>query len=284
VTRIALLGAGRAGAQIGAEFALGGCSVLWRDRDAEGARLRIEEALRTAAQYGLARPAEIERARALIEEQQDDGGQEGRLALIVEALPEQIELKAAVTAEVAARHPEALVASVSRGLSASEIARAASVPERMIAARYGTPPLLTPLVELAAAADTPPRLVDRVSQLLRAIGKRPVVLRGEIPGLISGRLEQALARESAALLAAGVASAEAIDEVVRDGLARGWRVLGPIEAMALDGPPAMAPELAPHVPAGEEPPGGLRERRDAALAAALRAERDGRPSEPDHSA
>ncbi len=181
------------------------------------------------------------------------------------------------------------MASTSETISVTAIGEAAGVAERMFGARYGSPPLLMPLVELVAARDTPPRLLDRVCQLLRAIGKRPVVLQHEIPGLLSGRLELALLRECIALALEGVASAETIDEVVRDGLARAWRLAGPFETVALRGleayeaafeqdapPPAAMPsagELAGLVPRAPELLAGLRERRDLALAAELRAER-----------
>lgn len=294
MTRVAVLGDGLAAAQIGAEYALGGCSVLSIAPDREAIQQHVEDALRAASQHGLAGPPELERARAQIAYRLDgDGngqaGAEGRLALIVEALPEQLERKAQAISPIAARHPEALVASTSETISVTAIGEAAGVAERMIGARYGSPPLLMPLVELVAARDTPPRLLDRVCQLLRAIGKRPVVLQREIPGLLSGRLELALLRECIALALEGVASAETIDEVVRDGLARAWRLAGPFETVALRGleayeaafeqdapPPAAMPsagELAGLVPRAPELLAGLRERRDLALAAELRAER-----------
>ena len=293
MTRVAILGVGPAGAQIGCEYALGGCSVLWvAAADRQGSQQRVEEALRLASQHGLAGPAELERARALMshrEEGEDGLAAEGRLTLLVEALPEQLDVKAAAIADIAARHPEALVASTSGSISVTAIGNAAGVGERMLVTRYGSPPMLMPIVELLAARDTPPRLLDRVSQLLRAIGKRPVVLDREVPGLLSGRLELALLRECMWLVEHGAASAEAIDEVVRDGLARGWREAGPFQTAGLRGAevfralaeglgPASADavrmeELGDFVPEDPVQLIGLRERRDEALAAALRAER-----------
>ncbi len=104
----------------------------------------------------------------------------------------------------------------------TELGEAAAVGERMLSTRYGDPPLLCPVVELLAARDTPRRLLDRVSQLLRALGKRPVALRREVPGLVSGRLELALLRETSWLLERGAIDAEDLDELVRDSLARRW--------------------------------------------------------------
>jgi 3-hydroxybutyryl-CoA dehydrogenase len=301
MTRVAVLGGGSAAAQIGCEFALGGCSVLWVAAERERCRQLVEEALRMASQHGLAGPPELERARALTDVREDgEEGRaaEGRLALVVEALPEELAGKAAAIAEIAARHPEVLVASTSGSISVTAIGEAAGVADRMVAIRYGSPPMLIPIVELLAARDTPPRLLDRISQLLRAIGKRPIVLEREVPGLIGGRLEMALLRECLWLVERGVASAETIDELVRDGLARAWRQAGPFETAALRGvdvfrelaegfgedPPEAVgiEELSELVPGDPAVLGTLRERRDEALATVLRAERarPSRPSEP----
>jgi len=287
MTRIAILGEGAQAAQIAAEFALGGCSVEWLSAEQERSQLLAEESLRMAAVHGLAAPADLERARALLGEGHPETGADGRLALIVEALPEELDAKAEGIARLAAAHPEALVATTSEALSVTAIGEAAGVGERMLAARYGRPPLLTPLVELLAARDTPPRLLDRVSQLLRAIGKRPVVLRREVPGMLAGRLEVAIARECMWLLESGVADAEVIDEVVRDGLARVWTAAGPLQAAALDGGSSLAMVAASigadpasgasleglGAAAAGEAPAQLRARRDEVLAAALRSER-----------
>ncbi|MCW3033505.1 MAG: 3-hydroxybutyryl-CoA dehydrogenase [Solirubrobacteraceae bacterium] len=287
VTRVAVLGDGPRAAQLGGEFALGGCTVVWLSAEREGSQQLIEEALRLAAGYGLAGPADLERARALVSHADAGAGVEGRLTLILETLPERLEAKAEAIAPLAAAHPEALVASTSESVSVTAIGEEADVGERMIATRYGDPPMLSPLVELLAARDTPPRLLDRVSQLLRAIGKRPVLLRREVPGMLAGRLEVAVLRECLWLLESGVADAEEIDAVVRDGLARGWAVAGPLRSAGLrGGAPALTAAAIGEDPAagidlerlaaggaGGEELAALRERRDEALAGALRAER-----------
>jgi 3-hydroxyacyl-CoA dehydrogenase len=287
VTRIAVLGEGARAAQLGGEFALGGCTVAWLSTERERSQQLLEEALRLAAGHGLAGPADLERARALVAHADPSAGAEGRLTLIVETLPEQLQSKVQAIAPLAADHPEALIASTSEAISVTAIGEQAGVSERMIATRYGDPPMLSPLVELLAARDTPPRLLDRVSQLLRAIGKRPVILRREVPGMLAGRLEVAILRECLWLLESGVADAEEIDAVVRDGLARGWAVAGPLHLAGLrGGAPALIAEAIGEDPAARMPLerlagngadgealAKLRERRDEALAGALRAER-----------
>jgi 3-hydroxyacyl-CoA dehydrogenase len=298
MTRVAVLGCGTVAAHIGCEYALGGCAVLWAEDD-EDAQQRVEEALRLASAHGLAGPAELERARSLMLRGDATFSSAERLTLIVDAGGEDaagtvpLELRASTIAEIAERHPEALVASATPVPSVTALGDAAGVGERMLATRYGDPPLLSPVVELLAARDTPQRLLERVSQLLRALGKHPLVLRREVPGLVSGRLELAVLREALWLIERGVIEPEELDELVRDSLARRWALTGPLASAALAAPERLR-ELALAVHA-EQPAGdaealaslaagtdgdrlaALRERRDDGLAAALRAERNGAP-------
>ena len=100
---------------------------------------------------------------------------------------------------------------------------------------YWNPPLLMPLVETIAGPHTPRELLDAVLGLLRAIGKRPIVLEREATGLLWNRLQLAVLRECEWLVEHGVATPQTIDEVMRDGLARRWRLTGPFETVGLGG-------------------------------------------------
>jgi 3-hydroxyacyl-CoA dehydrogenase len=288
VTRVAVLGTGPIAAQIGCEYALGGCSVLWSGEE-EGADQRVEEALRFAAANGLADPPDLERARSLMARGDPTISSVERLTLIVDAQSVPLGRRAAAIAEISGRHPEALVVSAALIPGPTELGEAAGVGERMLTTRYGEPPLLCPVVEVLAARDTPRRLLDRVSRLLRALGKRPVALRREVPGLVSGRLELALLREVSWLLERGAVDAEDLDELVRDSLARRWALAGPVEAGAIgsreelaalaglagEGPDLHALESLSALAERVEPEhaAALRERCDQGLADGLRAGR-----------
>ena len=288
MTRVAVLGSGTLAAQIGCEYALGGCSVLWAD-ESDAAELLVEQALRMASTHGLADPPDLERARSLMVRGDPTISSVERLTLIIDAQAGPVAPRAESISRIAARHPEALVATTSLLPGVTELGEAGDFGERMLVTRYGDPPLLNPVVELLAARDTPRRLLDRVSQLLRAIGKRPVELRREVAGLVSGRLETALLREAAWLLERGVIDAEGLDVIVRDSLARRWALTGIVAGTALSADEQL-PELARAISTESGASGlerlpalveevdperlaPLRERRDQALAAALRAER-----------
>jgi 3-hydroxybutyryl-CoA dehydrogenase len=297
--RVAVVGAGLMGAQIGCEYALGGHQVIWIVRDAERASARVEQALGLALEQGLADPSAVAAARARMHYRDGStgdapaggggAGSEGELALIVESLPESLELKAEVLCALCARHPRAILATNTSSIAISTLGEAAGAPERIVGTHYWNPPLLMPLVEVVAGARTPVALRERVAALLRGIGKRPVILDHEVPGLLWNRLQLAVLREALWLVEHGVATPQAIDEVMRDGLARRWRLTGPFETVGLGGAPtfdAIAENLFPvlsdaitssgfaaHVPSDPELLASLRERRDQALAAELRGER-----------
>jgi 3-hydroxybutyryl-CoA dehydrogenase len=289
--RVAILGTGLMGAQIACEYALAGRDVVWIARDREAAERRIERALELVLHHRLAEPADVDRARARMTHRGGPPGSEGALTMIVESLPEELELKARALRELAERHPEALVASNTSSISITALGDAAGVGERIVGTHYWNPPLLMPLVEVVGAERTPPALVARVAELLRAIGKRPVALDREVPGLLWNRLQLAVLRECLWLVDQGIATPETIDEVMRDGLARRWRLTGPFETVGLGGAgtfDAIAANLFPllsnatagtgfasHVPHDPAALADLRERRDRALAADLRAERGG---------
>jgi 3-hydroxyacyl-CoA dehydrogenase len=92
-----------------------------------------------------------------------------------------------------------------------------------------------PPVEVVAGEQTDAGVVDVVLRTLVALGKRPVAVQRDVPGFVWNRLQFALVRECVWLVEHGVASAETVDELMRSGLARRWRHVGPFRAMALGG-------------------------------------------------
>lgn len=227
--RVLVVGAGLMGAQIGVEYALGGHEVTLVARDAAAARRRAENGLATARSAGQP-PADVESAAERIDAADDV---ERECDLAVESLPEELALKASLLRRVPG---EPLLCSNTSSLSITALGEAAGAPERVVGTHYWNPPLLMPLVEVTRGEQTAPAVVQMVADTLRALGKRPIVLEREVPGFLWNRLQFALLRECVALVDAGVASPEALDEVIRDGLARRYRHVGLFQAIALGGP------------------------------------------------
>jgi len=223
--KVLVVGAGRMGAQIGVEYLLGGHEVVFCARDVDAAAVRVRDALDLAARLG----ATSEPAWMVTD------GLAADADLVVESLPEDLALKASLLTPVAGVSPAAIVATNTSSLPITVLGEAIGAPERTIGTHYWNPPLLMPLVEVIPGEATSPAVVERICAALTALGKQVVVVERDVPGFIWNRLQLALMREALWLAENGVADPGTIDVVVRDGLARRWRHVGPFAAAALGG-------------------------------------------------
>jgi 3-hydroxybutyryl-CoA dehydrogenase len=220
--QVLVLGAGLMGAQIGVEYLAGGHDVTFVARDREAAAARVGEACALAAEVGLELKGSYEIAPSA----------GGAAELVVESLPEDPDLKAELLAPLASTP---VIATNTSSLSITELGERIGAPERTVGTHYFNPPLLMPPVEVVAGVRTAPAVVERMTALLRGLGKLPVVVERDVPGFVWNRLQLALVREALWLVEEGVASPETVDTVVREGLARRWRHVGPFETAALGG-------------------------------------------------
>jgi 3-hydroxybutyryl-CoA dehydrogenase len=92
-----------------------------------------------------------------------------------------------------------------------------------------------PLVEVIAGPRTNPEALEFARAAVASCGKRPVVVKRDVPGFVWNRLQHALLREALWIVDNDVASPEAVDEIVRFGNARRWEHVGPFAAAALGG-------------------------------------------------
>ncbi|MDH5333375.1 MAG: 3-hydroxyacyl-CoA dehydrogenase family protein, partial [Thermoleophilia bacterium] len=233
--RVAIVGAGLMGSQIGCEYALGGHDVRLHSRDEQRVRERVAAGLALLRDEGLGSPADVEAASGRITTAAGPGEAADGADLIVESLPEDLELKVSVLAVALAAAPDAIVATNTSSLPITVIGEAIGTPERTVGTHYLNPPLLMPPVEVIAGERTTPATVAFARDTVAALGKVPVVVRRDVPGFVWNRLQFALVRECAWLVEHGVAGAEDVDTVMREGLARRWRRVGPLRAIALGG-------------------------------------------------
>jgi len=151
---------------------------------------------------------------------------------VQECAPEDLALKRDLFARLDALAPDGVpLASSSSALTASEFAPGC---RRALVAHPANPPHVLRIVELVPAPFTDPAVVDRVEALLTHAGMSPVRLKREIEGFVYNRLQGALLREAYCLVRDGVADADDIDRVVREGLGRRWAVIGPFETADLN--------------------------------------------------
>jgi 3-hydroxybutyryl-CoA dehydrogenase len=286
---VVIVGAGLMGAQIGVEYALGGHAVVCVARRPAGVGERVQRAFDLVVQHRLAPAYVAEEARKRLEISDDLAAVSGATDLVVESVVEDLATKIEVLRRCAELFPGAILASNTSSLSITAMGEGAGASERTIGTHYWNPPLLMPLVEVIKGAATDDATVDREMETLRALGKRPVLVEQDVPGFVWNRLQLALLREAAWIVEQGVASPATVDEIVRDGLARRWRLTGPFETVALGGPDTFArvaallfpvlsdatslDDLGPWLERDPAILAAIRERRDAGLVEELRREK-----------
>lgn len=155
---------------------------------------------------------------------------------VIESIAEDLAIKREVWQEVE-RHvrPAAVLATNTSGLSPSALQEGLQHPERFAVAHFWNPAQLMPLVEVVPGKQTDPATVDLIVALMNHIGKHAAPLKKEALGFVGNRIQLAVLREALHLVDEGVASPEAIDDIVKYSLGRRWNLVGPIASVDLGG-------------------------------------------------
>ena len=194
---LAVVGAGGMGSGIAALFAARGAPVVLID-PVDGALDRARASI--ARQLGVYAAGDEAEAMARIR-MSPDLEAAADCDLVIEAVPENLELKRGIFAKLdAICAPGAIFATNTSGLSINALASAVTRRERFVGTHFFTPADVIPLVEVVRNDDTSEATVAVVMDALRAVGKRPVLVRRDIPGFIANRIQHALAREAISLL------------------------------------------------------------------------------------
>ncbi|MBC2887032.1 carnitine 3-dehydrogenase [Ochrobactrum sp. CM-21-5] len=156
--------------------------------------------------------------------------------LVQESVPERLELKLAVLAEIeAACMDGALIASSTSGFPPSKLQAGLQHPERLLIAHPYNPVYLLPLVELVPGAQTSSNTIEKASALYRHTGMEPVVLEKEIDAFVGDRLLEALWREALWLVRDGIATVEQIDNIIRYSFGLRWAQMGLFQTYRIAG-------------------------------------------------
>lgn len=257
VRKVAVIGNGLMGSGISQIFAAAGDSVVLIGREKvrlEAALQKIADGLSQFATHGmLDESIETVMERISISTGLSDAA---GAEIVIEAVTEDIPLKNDIFGQLDAICPPPAILASSSGQPASALIAKVTHPQRVIAAHFWFPAPLIPVVEVCPGPATDYKVVTRTLDILRSVGKDPVEMKLELPGMIGNRIQFAVLREAWALWASGAASAEAIDTVVRKTLGRRLGITGPIESAELGGLDtlhAFARSLLPHIDAAPEP-------------------------------
>jgi len=232
--RVGVIGGGRMGAGIAQVFLAAGARVAVVEAGgdaAEAARSRIADGLEESARRGKL-DGDVESALRRLTLLDTAAGLDPGTGLVIEAVPEQAQLKAEVLgAAEAAVGPEAVLATNTSSLSVTELAAALERPARFLGMHFFNPVPASKLVELVVAGQTSPELAGAVGGWVRALGKTEVVVK-DSPGFASSRLGVLLGLEAIRMLEDGVADAEAIDTAMELGYRH---PMGPLRSTDLVG-------------------------------------------------
>ena len=137
--------------------------------------------------------------------------------LIIEAVPERLELKQELVRELESIRSDPFVfASNTSSLSIAKIAQASRRPEQVIGMHFFNPVHIMRLVEIVVGPQTNQETIETALAVSRAMRKEPIVVR-DVPGFASSRLGVALGLEAMRMLEQGVASAKDIDTAMELG-------------------------------------------------------------------
>ena len=151
------------------------------------------------------------------------------IGIVVETVTEDLELKRTLFAEMEKlARPDAALTSNSSSFPISEIAKGLRTQHRMMGLHFFMPAHLIPLVEVVRSVHTDVGLAERVGEIMRACGKRPVQVKKDVIGFLGNRIQGALMREALWLIEQGVASPEDIDATVRLSFGFRYAAAGPI--------------------------------------------------------
>lgn len=221
---VGVLGGGRMGSGIAHAFLAAGAQVRVVDINDE-AIAAAEDRITRAVDGSFARGAEGEREEWLkrLSLSTDANAAFADAELIIEAVPEDPQLKAQSFEKIQHAAPQAVIATNTSSLSVSDLAR--TVSNDVIGLHFFNPVPASKLVEIVVADSTPEELVDRARGWVAGLKKTPIVVK-DAPGFASSRLGVAIALEAIRMVEEGVASPKDID----NAMVLGYKFpVGPLE-------------------------------------------------------
>jgi carnitine 3-dehydrogenase len=148
---------------------------------------------------------------------------------VQENSPEDEDVKRRVISAIdGAAAGDVLIASSSSGLLPTRIQSDCQQPERVLIGHPFNPVYILPLVEIVGGEKTADSALDRAARFYANIGMRPLMVKKEIAGYVSDRLQEAMFREAMHIIAEGVATTEEVDAAITDGPGMRLAWMGPM--------------------------------------------------------
>lgn len=225
IRSVAVLGAGTMGHGIAEVAALAGHRVVLYDVEARFVSAGMEKikwSLGKLAEKGVITSKKAEEAGAAITPT-TALEEAARCDLVVEAAPENLDLKRALFARLDALTRRSLLATNTSSIPISEIAAATGRPADVVGIHFFNPPVMMPLVEVVKGGRTSAASVERAVAFCKGLGKHVVVCEKDVPGFIVNRIIGPMINEAAWVVERGEATVREVDSccVYRVGLPMG---------------------------------------------------------------
>lgn len=155
---------------------------------------------------------------------------------IQENVPEVLEIKRKALGDLAAKLPaDVIIGSSTSGFMPSEMAEGLTHPERLLVGHPFNPVYLCPLVEIVGGTDTSEEAKAAAKDFYESIGMHALMVKREVPGHISDRLQEAMWREILHSLNDDIATTGELDEAIVYGPGLRWSIMGMNQIYMLGG-------------------------------------------------
>jgi 3-hydroxybutyryl-CoA dehydrogenase len=239
IREVTIIGAGLMGEGIGLAFAAAGLTVRLVDESTmilDNCLTQMRAHSRLLAEFGIVDEnpeSMLSRVKTFLSADLDksllDSG------FVIECIPEILALKRELFSRLDSCQADTILSSNTSSFTISEITLGMRTPGRVVGTHFFMPAHIVPLVEIHRGKDTQDSSVDMTRQLILRIGKKPVIVRKEIPGFIVNRIQAAIAREANYLLELGAVTPEDFDMAATSSYGFRLANLGPLAQADLNG-------------------------------------------------
>jgi 3-hydroxybutyryl-CoA dehydrogenase len=236
IRRVGVIGAGTMGNGIAHVFARSGYDVLlceveqrFLDRGLDTLRKNLEREAAKGKLTAEEMQASLQRVRGIL-----DRDQLADCDFIIEAATEKFEIKKQIFSDLERiTRKEVILASNTSSISVTKLANVTGRPDRVIGMHFFNPVPVMKLVEIIRGMATSQETFEQVRELAAKLGKTPVEV-NDAPGFVSNRVLMPLLNEAMYAVMEGVATAEAVDEVFKLGMAHPMGPLTLADFIGLD--------------------------------------------------
>ncbi len=232
IKEVLIVGAGTMGHGFAQIFAMNHLSVWLVDED-EGllkrARGWIMDNLNYMVELGEIGRERVQPTLSRIQFTTDLKQAASKADYVLEAINENLDLKKNLFQQLGnLTQSHVVLATNTSSFDINELSAVTAHPERVIGTHWFHPPQITPCVEVIPSDTTNQKTIEVATQLMKRIGKVPTRCRSA-PGFVANRIQMAMAAEALAIVEAGLATPEEVDQIVRTSFGFRLSAYGPLQ-------------------------------------------------------